>query len=143
MDRAVRRDRRDDLAQDVELKAAEGRLRRLDEVEAAVSAWTASREPRAAMEELQAAGVPAGMVQTSRDLIEDDPQLRHRGYWQQIDHPEIGVSPFTSPPYRLDGERVDLTRQPLFGEHTDEVLSRVLGYSPERIRALHDQGVLK
>ena len=108
-----------------------------------MSAWTATQDARAAMETLQKAGVPAGMVQSARDLLEDDPQLRHRGYWQEIDHPEIGVSPFTSPPYRIDDERLDLTRQPLFGEHTDEVLTRVLGYSPERIRALHEQGVLK
>ena len=134
---------RADLARDEGLASATGRLRRLAEVEAAVSTWTATQDTRAAMETLQKAGVPAGMVQSARDLLEDDPQLRHRGYWQQIDHPEIGVSPFTSPPYRIDNERVDLTRQPLFGEHTDEVLSRVLGYSPERIRALHEQGVLK
>ncbi len=73
---------RADLAADQALATAKGRLQRVDEIEQAVAAWTAGRDARAIMQTLQAAGVPAGMVANARDLMEDDPQLKHRAFWQ-------------------------------------------------------------
>ena len=75
--------------------------------------------------------------------MDDDPQLAHRGYWQKVDHPEIGEARFTSPPFLLDGERVELRRPPLLGEHTDAILTQILGYTPERVQALRAEGVLE
>jgi benzylsuccinate CoA-transferase BbsF subunit len=69
--------------------------------------------------------------------------LAHRGYWQTVDHPEIGESRFTSPPFLLDGERIELRRPPLLGEHSEDVLTGLLGYSPERVKALRAEGVLE
>jgi benzylsuccinate CoA-transferase BbsF subunit len=83
------------------------------------------------------------VVADCRFLMEDDPQLAHRGYWQSVDHPEMGPSRFTSPPYRLDGERIALKRPPLLGEHTEAVLGDILGYSAERIAALKEAGALE
>lgn len=133
---------RTDLAADQALATAKGRLQRVDEIEQAVAAWTASRDARVVMETLQAAGVPAAMVANARDLMEDDPQLKHRAFWQEIGHPEMGATREHSPPFRIDGERVALTRAPLIGEHTDEILAKVLGYSQERIDALRAAGTL-
>jgi benzylsuccinate CoA-transferase BbsF subunit len=130
-------------AEDSGLATTVGRLSRVDEVEAAVARWTAERDAWEVMETLQRAGVPAGVVADPRDLIEHDAQLRHRGYWQHLDHPELGEALYTSPPYRLDGERVELARPPLIGEHTDEVLASVLGYSAERIAALRASGAVE
>jgi benzylsuccinate CoA-transferase BbsF subunit len=132
-----------DLAQDPGLATAEGRLGHVDRVEAAVAAWIADKDATAAMMTLQDKGVPAGVVASARYLMDEDKQLAHRGYWQKVDHPEIGESRFTSPPYLLDGERVELRRPPLLGEHTDAVLKEVLGYSPDRIAALRAEGVLE
>ncbi len=112
------------------------------ELEAAVGAWTADRTPVEVAAQLQTAGVAAARVANSRDLIEEDPQLAARGYWQTLDHPEIGPALFTSPPYTVDGERVELKRQPLFGEHTHEILTGVLGLSEERVKDLNDRGIL-
>jgi benzylsuccinate CoA-transferase BbsF subunit len=95
------------------------------------------------MAELQAAGIAAGVVSSAAYLMDHDPQLRARGYWQVIDHPEMGETRFSSPPYLVDGDRVELKRPPLLGEHTEEVLGRVLGYSPDRIAALRDAGLLR
>ena len=44
----------------------------------------------------------------------------------------MGTTSFTSPPYKVDGERIELSRPPLFGEHTDEILTGLLGLSPGR-----------
>jgi benzylsuccinate CoA-transferase BbsF subunit len=131
------------LAADPALATAEGRLAQVERIEKAVGAWTATRDATAVMMELQAKGVPAGVVASSRYLMDEDQQLKHRGYWQAIDHPEIGESRFTSPPFLLDGERVDLKRPPLIGEHTESVLTDILGYTPERVRELHAEGVLE
>ncbi|MFC7398363.1 CaiB/BaiF CoA transferase family protein [Chelatococcus sp. GCM10030263] len=133
----------EELAADPALATAEGRLADVERIEKAVGAWTATRDATAVMMELQAKGVPAGVVASSRYLMDEDQQLKHRGYWQVIDHPEIGESRFTSPPFLLDDERVNLKRPPLIGEHTDSVLTDILGYTPERVRALHAEGVLE
>jgi benzylsuccinate CoA-transferase BbsF subunit len=60
-----------------------------------------------------------------------------------VDHPEIGEARFTSPPFLMDGERIELRRPPLLGEHTDAVLKEILGYTPERVAALRAEGVLE
>jgi benzylsuccinate CoA-transferase BbsF subunit len=54
----------------------------------------------------------------------------------------MGPSLFTSPPFTLDGERVELTRPPLFGEHTQEVLSGLLGMSDAEIASLTERKIL-
>jgi benzylsuccinate CoA-transferase BbsF subunit len=127
---------RDDLGRDGALATPAGRLARVDEVEAAVAAWTASLSAGEVMRRLQAVGVSAGIVEDSKTLIEDDMQLGFRHYWQRLDHPEIGVTTLNSPPYRLDGERVELTRPPLIGEHTDALLSEILAYTLGQIASL-------
>lgn len=132
-----------DLAKDRELATAKGRLARVDRVEAAVAAWTADKDATSVMMTLQAKGIPAGVVASSRYLMDEDRQLAHRGYWQKVDHPEIGEARFTSPPFLLDGERIELRRPPLLGEHTDAVLTQILGYTPERVAALRAEGVLE
>jgi benzylsuccinate CoA-transferase BbsF subunit len=133
---------RQDLAARSDLRQATGRLAAMAELEVAVSAWTAGRSATEAAASLQMAGVPAARVASARDLVEEDPQLAARGYWQHLDHPEMGPALFTSPPYRIDGERVELTRPPLFGEHTEEVLSGLLGMSHSEISDLAERKIL-
>jgi benzylsuccinate CoA-transferase BbsF subunit len=132
-----------ELRRDLALGLAEGRLAQVDRIERAVSAWTLARSATEVMVTLQARAIPAGVVASSRFLMEEDTQLKHRGYWQTLHHPEIGESRFTSPPYLLDGERISLKRPPLLGEHTDKVLHDLLGYSSERIGELRATGVLE
>ncbi len=132
-----------DLAGDRELATAKGRLAQVRRVEAAVARWIADKDATAAMMTLQAKGIPAGVVASSRYLMDEDQQLASRGYWQKVDHPEIGEARFTSPPFLMDGERIELRRPPLLGEHTDAVLKEILGYTPERVAALRAEGVLE
>jgi benzylsuccinate CoA-transferase BbsF subunit len=134
---------RKDLGDDPDLAHEAGRIARVGEVEAAVAAWTIGRSAEDVMQLLQAAGVPAGVVSDSKRMIEEDAQFRHRRSWQHIEHPELGNSIYNSPPYTLDGERVELTRPPLIGEHTDALLSGILGYGPERIAQLRRSGAIE
>jgi benzylsuccinate CoA-transferase BbsF subunit len=132
-----------ELADDPALADAAGRLQQVERIEQAVTLWTRQHGAKDVMERLQAVGVPAGMVMNSRHLMDNDEQLRHRGYWQTLDHPEIGESQFTSPPFLLDGERVNLRRPPLLGEHSEDLLQQLLGYSAEQVQALRQEGVLE
>lgn len=134
---------RPDLRDDTGLREAAERLARLEALEAAVSEWTARHAAKDAVAALLEAGIPAAVVAPSRYLVEEDEQLGTRDYWQILDHPEMGESLFSSPPYRIDGERIHLTRPPLFGEHTQDVLSNVLGLRQDEIRRLADKGVLQ
>jgi benzylsuccinate CoA-transferase BbsF subunit len=127
---------------DPALRTAAGRLAQVDRVEAMLAAFMEQHEPFEMMHRLQGAGIPAGVVEDARHLLECDAQLRHRAYFQTIDHPEMGPTRFTSPPYLVDGERVELRRPPLLGEHTDEVLERLLGYTPDRLARLRADRVL-
>jgi benzylsuccinate CoA-transferase BbsF subunit len=135
--------RRQDLCDDPDLATVSGRLARINEVEAAVAAWTAERSAEEVMQRLQGVGVSTGIVENSRTLIEEDAQLDFRGYWQRVDHPEIGAMTLNSPPYRLDGERVELVRPPLIGEHSDALLTEILNYTPGRIAELRASGAIE
>jgi benzylsuccinate CoA-transferase BbsF subunit len=131
------------LAGDPRFAAARDRVARREELERLVSGWTATRGAEEAAVTLRKAGVPAALVANSRHLIENDPQLAARGYWQRVEHPELGNSLYASPPYRIDGERVDLARPPLLGEHNREILAGLLGLEAQEIERLEAAGVFK
>ena len=88
------------------------------------------------MNMMQVAGVAAGVVQNGEDLLEHDPQLRHRYFFWELDHPEIGR--YRAPRQSLVLSKVpcELRRAPLLGEHTEYALKEILGMSDEEIAEL-------
>lgn len=111
--------------------------------EGRVADWTAGYDPHALAERLQAAGVPAGPVQTFQDLL-DDPQLAHRGHWVPLRHGNLGEMPFERCGFRLSGAPGELrTPGPDLGEHNAAVLGGVLGLSDEEIQRLQREGVVE
>ena len=120
-----------------------GRRRDEDELDAQIAAWTAGLDARDLMHRLQARGVPAAIVQDAQDIVEDDEHLRERGFYQHLDHPETGRSLHDGPPVKLHRTPGDLRRSgPLFGQHTYEIATELLGYPPERVADLTAKGVL-
>ena len=95
------------------------------------------------MQKLQTAGVPAGVINDPRDLF-DDAQLKHRGHFVWLDHPEIG-------PYATDRSEFELsltpgsldTPAPLLGQHTEHFLRDVIGLTGDEYRSLESDGVLE
>ena len=72
-----------------------------------------------------------------------DPQVRHRGMVAEIPHPTIGTLQLTGIPVRHSETPGAIRRPPpLLGEHTDDVLAEVLGYTPEKIASLKDRGTI-
>ena len=113
-----------------------------DQIDAVITAWTSSREADAAMRELQAAGVPAGVVQRSSNLLRD-PQYAHREFYRCFEHGEMGRVPYAGHQYRISGyDNGPRGPAPMLGEHSFEVLSDILGLSEEELSAAFAAGAI-
>jgi crotonobetainyl-CoA:carnitine CoA-transferase CaiB-like acyl-CoA transferase len=122
------------------LEAFAGRQARKDELHAAIAAWTAGQDRYELMARLQRAGVPAGAVQRSSDLLED-PQLSHRRYFRQLEHPEMGLIPYEGHQFRIAGyENGPRFAAPCLGEHTWDVLTGTLGLPEDEAAELLARG---
>lgn len=125
---------RPDWACDPALDTAAGRMARRDEIDARLGAWTVHHEPRALMDLLQGAGVPAGMVQRSSDHLSGDPQLAHRRFFRPLHHPEMGVVPYEGHQFRISGyDNGPRMPAPCLGEHTYDVLTGILGLDDDTV----------
>ncbi|HXR35110.1 MAG TPA: CoA transferase, partial [Candidatus Binataceae bacterium] len=130
------------LADDPRFRSAQLRKRNEDQLDAIITAWTQPRDRWEITALLQAAGVAAIPTMSSKDLAED-PHLAQRGFFPQLDHPEVGRRIHTGIPWTMSGTPCRVQRPaPLFGADTDEVLTRVLGLSGAEIKRLRDCGAL-
>ncbi len=117
------------------------RLTNHDEIDAAIRNWTSSRSAEEVMQTLQHAGVPAGVVQRSSDLLADK-QYKHRGFYRYHDHGAMGNVPYAGHQYRIsDYDNGPRGPAPLLGEHSYEVLME-LGLADEEIAEAYASGVI-
>ena len=87
-------------------------------------------------------GVPCGPINTIADVFKD-PQVQARGTQIQMTHPVAGVIPLVASPLRLSKTPVEYRRAPpLLGQDTRDVLTELIGMSPEAIADLMEQGVV-
>jgi crotonobetainyl-CoA:carnitine CoA-transferase CaiB-like acyl-CoA transferase len=134
---------RADLAADPELGTAAGRRARAADLDPLVDAWTAGQTAEDVERRLQDSGIPAHVSASSRDFC-TDPQLAHRGHLVQVPHPLHGTATVEGPRYMLSETPGRVSRAaPVFGQHNDYVLTELLGYSPDEVRELTDEGVLR
>ncbi len=130
-------------AKDARFATLAARKANEDALEALVGEWTRPWKAEAAMEALQARGVPAGVVQTAQDVLDRDPHLKAREYYQYLDHPETGRSAYDILAARFSKTPIfHAAPAPLFGEHTFDVCERVLGMSMDEITELLAEGIL-
>ncbi len=115
--------------------AAERRMAH-DEIDGIIAEWTRRQTKDQVMACLQDAGVPAGAVLSSKDLL-FDPHLRARGFFEVVDHPETGPRPQLGMSWKLSETPGRITRPaPLFAEHNQFVFGRLLGLSDAGIETL-------
>jgi crotonobetainyl-CoA:carnitine CoA-transferase CaiB-like acyl-CoA transferase len=126
-----------------ELATQDGRFAHQDLLDGHLSTWTRERDPHAAMEQLQAHGVPAGAVQNAEDLNERDPQVAHRGVFFELDHPVIGPARFEGTPIRFSAtEQQNWRSAPLLGEDNRYVFTEIAGVSDDEYEELQAEGVI-
>ena len=124
------------------LATAQGRADFAD-LDIHVGAWTRTLTATDAMERCQAAGVPAGVVQTGADLGDADPQLRRGGFLFPIEdqHPALGQTYADRLPLRFEDTPCDVYRRTRrVGEDNVAVLADWLGMSEEEVRQGEESG---
>jgi crotonobetainyl-CoA:carnitine CoA-transferase CaiB-like acyl-CoA transferase len=131
---------RPDLAADASLAELSARHERHDELDAAISAWTAELEQYEVAEALQARGVPAAPVLANWQIL-PDPHIHQRGMYETIVYPVVGAYPATTWPWHFEHTPARIERPaPLFAQHNCEIL-REAGLDDERIAELYASGV--
>ena len=132
------------LAQRPEFADAADRKRNEAGLDAAISAWTKTRDRWQITDELQAAGVNAFPSVTSHEVWTGDAHFEAIGMLERPHHPLTGDRVVPGVPWRLRNGPNGLRRPaPLLGEHTVEVLTEVLGYAPDAVEVLIDRGVVR
>ncbi len=101
---------------------------------------------RHTMDELYRGAIERGImlypVYGAKEILED-PQLMARGFWSNIVHPELGgIASFPGSPFVFSGERRDIRRPPLIGEHNEEVYGAELRISDDELKSLKRAGVV-
>jgi benzylsuccinate CoA-transferase BbsF subunit len=113
-----------------------------DELDVKIGAWTSGFDARDVMEKLQKAGVKAGVVNRMCDVY-DDPQLKARPQWVELEHPEIGKMHYQRPPFLLGKTPPGpAKRDPLLGEHNEYFYCELLGLSRMEYEGLVKEGVI-
>ena len=108
----------------------------------AISGWTSARSPAAAQAELQARGIAAHEALDTPGLY-DCPQLQHRQHFVEIAHDIYQTTTIESTRLKLSVDEARVPERALhFGRDNRYVLEEILGYPPERIAELAEQGVL-
>ena len=124
-------------AREEKLNTHEGRKQSEAELDANIAAWTADKDAYKLMNDLQSRGIPAGVVQSAREILDEDEHVRDRGYYAYLDHPETGRAAYDGPPFRLSKTPGELRWPgPLLGEHTEYVCKEILRLTDEQIADL-------
>lgn len=113
-----------------------------DELDKLVAAWTVEYTAEQAMQLLQDIGVPAGVVATGEDL-HNDPQLKYRQHFRNLEHTVIGSHAYHSPSYRLSETPHNLWKAAsCLGEDNFYFYHDILGMSDDEIADLIAEGVI-
>jgi crotonobetainyl-CoA:carnitine CoA-transferase CaiB-like acyl-CoA transferase len=128
---------------DPSLATLPDRQRRVDEVEAAVGAWTAARSRAEVCEQLQAAGIEAVAVADFGDIL-DDPQVACRDHFVPLVHPVMGPGLYERNGFRLSDAPSGYDRSgPTLGQDNDWVLGEVLGLTDAEQQRLREAGAVE
>jgi formyl-CoA transferase len=130
-----------DLAQDPRFTDDEGRWENRAALNAIIEEWTRGRTKHEAMRVLAAAGVPCGACQDTGEVLAD-PHLHERDMIVEIDYPTRGKYQTVGCPIKLSQSPATVTRPPLLGEHTAEVLHDLCGLDADAVRRLRDDAVV-
>jgi formyl-CoA transferase len=119
----------------------DARLDKLEHIFDTIEAWTKTKTKFEAMDILNPLNVPCGPILSMREIAEE-PSLRDTGTVVEVDHPERGKYLTVGNPIKLSDSPADVKRSPLLGEHTEEIMSEVLGLSATDIESFKQAGAV-
>lgn len=126
---------------DPEFATPKARLPKLNQIFARIEEWTMTKTKFEAMEILNKFDIPCGPILSMKELAEDQ-SLRKTGTVVEVDHPTRGKYLSVGNPIKLSDSISEVKRSPLLGEHTDEILSDVLGFKAAEIADIKNSGAL-
>lgn len=115
------------------------RLDKLNEIFGRIEQWTMTKTKYEVMDICNPMDIPVGPILSMKEIAEDE-GLRKTGTIVEIDHPERGKYLSVGCPIKMSDSPVEVTRSPLLGEHTDEILTSILGYSEQEVEDLKETG---
>ncbi len=116
------------------------RLLHLKPIFARIEQWTMTKTKFEAMDILNQYDIPCGPILSMKEIAEDA-SLRQTGTIVEIDHPTRGKYLTVGNPIKMSDSPTVVTRSPLLGEHTEEVLAQ-LGYGKDYIATLREEKVI-
>ena len=131
-----------ELLQDKTLATGHDRAARADYLKGMLEQWASDKKVARVVDVFLEAGIPSGPVQDLEDLL-TCPHLAARNMILQVDDPVAGRMPVMGFPMLFSDTPPRSDPPPQFGQHTDEILSRELGLSADRIAQLRRTGVVK
>jgi formyl-CoA transferase len=117
------------------------RLPRLRQIFDTIEEWTKTMTKFEVMEKCNARDIPVGPILSMKEIAEE-PSLRATGTVVEVDHPGRGKYLTVGNPVKLSDSPADVRRSPLLGEHTDEILRKVLGYSEKDVADIKLSGAI-
>jgi formyl-CoA transferase len=117
------------------------RLPRLKAIFERIEQWTMTKTKFEAMDILNKYDIPCGPILSMKEIAEDE-SLRKTGTVVEVDHPTRGKYLTVGNPIKLSDSISEVKRSPLLGEHTDEILTDVLGFKPNEIAEIKGSGAL-
>jgi len=117
------------------------RLDKLNAIFERIEQWTMTKTKFEVMDICNPLDIPVGPILSMKEISEE-PSLRDTGTIVEVDHPERGKYLTVGCPVKLSDSPAEVTRSPLLGEHTDEILRDVLGYSDDKIAAAKAAGAV-
>jgi formyl-CoA transferase len=116
------------------------RLPHLRRIFERIEEWTMTKTKFEAMDILNQDDIPCGPILSMKEIAADE-GLRATGTVVEVDHPKRGKYLSVGNPIKMSDSPTEVTRSPLLGEHTDEVLAQ-LGYGAEAVAALRAERVI-
>jgi formyl-CoA transferase len=126
--------------EDAAYATPQARLLHLKPIFARIEEWTMTKTKFEAMEILNEYDIPCGPILSMKEIA-DDPWLRKSGTVVEVDHPTRGKHLTVGNPIKMSDSPTEVTRAPLLGEHTEEIL-RELGYTASDAKALRTEGAI-
>ncbi|MGE3628083.1 MAG: formyl-CoA transferase, partial [Hyphomicrobiales bacterium] len=117
------------------------RLDKIKQIFDTIEQWTMTKTKFEVMALCNPLDIPCGPILSMKEIAEE-PSLRKTGTIVEVDHPTRGKYLTVGNPIKLSDSPTDVTRSPLLGEHTDEVLREVLGLDKSAIKKLKEAGAV-
>src|SRR6267378_2470664 len=117
------------------------RLPRLKFIFGIIEQWTMTKTKFEVMDICNQHDIPVGPILSMKEIAEEK-SLRDSGTVVEIDHPTRGKYLTVGNPIKMSDSPCEVQRSPLLGEHTDEILSKVLGYSAKELAKIKASGAI-